>query len=164
MSVSWLHFTASVAGRSIPGVEKPAELQGTHPDLFLPTTRLLDPSSLRARTLWQGVRGSGIIERAEQDPAGRFSGDWRAGIAEDLMKLIGYERIGTTIRFYVGQNAQRTAGAAYAAYELAQARQQAGERQALPTLLSTVRPRQSPRPRQKTTQAPASQGLVRTGE
>ena len=27
------------------------------------------------------------------------------------MKLIGYERIGTTIRFYVGQNAQRTAGA-----------------------------------------------------
>ena len=56
------------------------------------------------------------------------------------MELMGHESIGTTMRFYVGQNAQRTADAAWEAYELAQARQQAGERLALSTLLSTVRP------------------------
>ncbi len=43
-----------------------------------------------------------------------------------LMELMRHENIGTTMRFYVGQNAQRTADAAWAAYELAQARQQAG--------------------------------------
>ncbi len=42
-----------------------------------------------------------------------------------LMELMRHESIGTTMRFYVGQNAQRTADAAWAAYELAQARQQA---------------------------------------
>ena len=43
-----------------------------------------------------------------------------------LMELMRHESIGTTMRFYVGQNAQRTADAAWAAYEAAQARQQAG--------------------------------------
>ena len=43
-----------------------------------------------------------------------------------LMELMRHESIGTTMRFYVGQNAQRTADAAWAAYEVAQARQQAG--------------------------------------
>ena len=45
-----------------------------------------------------------------------------------LMELMRHESIGTTMRFYVGQNAQRTADAAWAAYELAQARQQAGSK------------------------------------
>jgi hypothetical protein len=39
-----------------------------------------------------------------------------------------HESIGTTMRFYVGQNAQRTADAAWAAYEAVQVRQQAGEK------------------------------------
>ena len=43
-----------------------------------------------------------------------------------LMELMRHESIGTTLRFYVGQNAQRTADAAWAAYEAAQARQQTG--------------------------------------
>ena len=43
-----------------------------------------------------------------------------------LMELMRHESIGTTMRFYVGQNAQRTADAAWAAYDLARARQQAG--------------------------------------
>jgi integrase len=42
-----------------------------------------------------------------------------------LMELMRHENIETTMRFYVGQNAQRTADAAWAAYELVQARQQA---------------------------------------
>ena len=45
-----------------------------------------------------------------------------------LMELMRHESIGTTMRFYVGQNAQRTADAAWAAYEAVQARQQAGEK------------------------------------
>ncbi len=45
-----------------------------------------------------------------------------------LMELMRHESIQTTMRFYVGQNAQRTADAAWAAYELAQARQQAGSK------------------------------------
>ena len=44
------------------------------------------------------------------------------------MELMRHESIQTTMRFYVGQNAQRTADAAWAAYELAQARQQAGSK------------------------------------
>ena len=44
-----------------------------------------------------------------------------------LMELMRHESIGTTMRFYVGQNAQRTADAAWAAYEAAQA-QQAGSK------------------------------------
>jgi integrase len=43
-----------------------------------------------------------------------------------LMELMRHESIQTTMRFYVGQNAQRTADAAWAAYEVAQARQQTG--------------------------------------
>jgi integrase len=43
-----------------------------------------------------------------------------------LMELMRHESIATTMRFYVGQNAQRTADAAWAAYELAQSRQQGG--------------------------------------
>jgi len=42
-----------------------------------------------------------------------------------LMELMRHESIGTTMRFYVGQNSQRTADVAFAAYELVQARQQA---------------------------------------
>jgi integrase len=45
-----------------------------------------------------------------------------------LMELMRHESIETTMRFYVGQNAQRTADAAWAAYELVQARQQAAEK------------------------------------
>ena len=45
-----------------------------------------------------------------------------------LMELMRHESIATTMRFYVGQNAQRTADAAWAAYELAQNRQQAGQK------------------------------------
>jgi integrase len=41
-----------------------------------------------------------------------------------LMELMRHESIGTTLRFYTGQNAQRTADAAWAAYEAVQARQQ----------------------------------------
>jgi hypothetical protein len=47
-----------------------------------------------------------------------------------LMELMRHESIGTTMRFYVGQNAQRTADAAWAAYESAKARQQNGEKTA----------------------------------
>ena len=47
---------------------------------------------------------------------------------KDLMELMRHESIGTTMRFYVGQNAQRTADAAWAAYEAVQARQQTGEK------------------------------------
>jgi hypothetical protein len=43
-----------------------------------------------------------------------------------LMELMRHESIGTTMRFYVGQNAQRTADAAWAAFEAAQARKQTG--------------------------------------
>ncbi len=39
-----------------------------------------------------------------------------------LMELMRHESIGTTMRFYVGQNAQRTADAAWAAFEAVQAR------------------------------------------
>jgi integrase len=41
-----------------------------------------------------------------------------------LMELMRHESIGTTLKFYVGQNAERTADAAWAAYEAAQAKQQ----------------------------------------
>ncbi|MGA2798821.1 MAG: hypothetical protein ABSE63_14675 [Thermoguttaceae bacterium] len=44
-----------------------------------------------------------------------------------LMELMRHESIGSTRRFYVGQNAQRTADAAWAAYETVQARQQSGK-------------------------------------
>jgi len=43
-----------------------------------------------------------------------------------LMELMRHESIQTTMRFYCGQNAQRTADAAWAAFEAVQARQQAG--------------------------------------
>jgi integrase len=43
-----------------------------------------------------------------------------------LMELMRHESIQTTMRFYVGQNAQRTADAAWVAYEAAHARQQVG--------------------------------------
>ena len=45
-----------------------------------------------------------------------------------LMELMRHESIGTTMRFYVGQNAQRTADAAWAAYEAVLSRQQAEEK------------------------------------
>jgi hypothetical protein len=44
------------------------------------------------------------------------------------MELMRHESIGTTMKFYVGQNAQRTADAAWAAYEAAKARQQTGRK------------------------------------
>jgi hypothetical protein len=45
-----------------------------------------------------------------------------------MMELMRHESIGTTMRFYDGQNAQRTADAAWAAYESVQACQQSGEK------------------------------------
>jgi integrase len=54
-----------------------------------------------------------------------------------LMELMRHESIATTMRFYVGQNAQRTADAAWAAYELAQARQQGEKARAVNTFVSS---------------------------
>ena len=42
-----------------------------------------------------------------------------------LMELMRHESIGTTLRFYVGRNAEKTADAAWAAYEAARGGQQA---------------------------------------
>ena len=49
-------------------------------------------------------------------------------IPKNLLELMSHENIGTTLRFYVGQNAQKTADRAWATYEAVQARQQAGEK------------------------------------
>ena len=77
-----------------------------------------------------------------------------------LMELMRHESIATTMRFYVGQNAQRTADAAWAAYERFKPVNRQGGKPRLSTLLSTVIPRRSPRPSQETTQALAIQGLA----
>jgi hypothetical protein len=47
---------------------------------------------------------------------------------KDLMELMRHEDIGTTLKFCVGQNAQKTADRTSAAYEAVQARQQAGQK------------------------------------
>ena len=56
-----------------------------------------------------------------------FGERWSERVFPKILKeLMRHTLIETTMRFYVGQNAQRTADAAWAAYEQAQARQQTG--------------------------------------
>jgi len=56
-----------------------------------------------------------------------FGERWAARVMPpQLMELMRHESIGTTMRFYVGRNAEKTADAAWAAYEAARGGQQAG--------------------------------------
>ena len=93
-----------------------------------------------------------------------FGERWASRVMpKDLMELMRHESIGTTMRFYVGQNAERTADAAWAAYEAVQARQQAGGKTG-PVNTSVNSQASEPRkPRQETTQALVLQGLVKSG-
>jgi hypothetical protein len=54
-----------------------------------------------------------------------------------LMELMRHESIETTLRFYVGRNAQRTAEAAWLAYEAAQGGFQAAAPNKAPNTAST---------------------------
>ena len=57
-----------------------------------------------------------------------------------LMELMRHESISTTLRFYVGKNAERTADAAFAAYEAIQAKQAAAKAGPIHTSVNSEAP------------------------
>jgi hypothetical protein len=68
---------------------------------------------------------------------------------KDLMVLMRHENFNTTLKFYAGRNAEKTADAAWAAYEAAQARQQAGKKTGPVNTFVNSQPPSGPRGRGK---------------